>query len=178
MVNTMNRYYLAHHGIKGQKWGVRRYQNEDGTLTEEGKIRKNRNRKLLIGAAAALTAVGVAAYYAKNRKKIDGTVSDFFTQSLYDRGIMERKISAGEKFVKDIIENSKTGYKEGMKSIPKNIGEGIKSGIGNAAKGGPQKLIKTVGVGATMYAGKKALDKMVSKQVASEIYKYGKAKEK
>lgn len=29
--------YLAHHGILGQKWGVRRYQNEDGTLTPEGK---------------------------------------------------------------------------------------------------------------------------------------------
>ena len=31
--------YLAHHGIKGQKWGVRRYQNADGTLTEAGKKR-------------------------------------------------------------------------------------------------------------------------------------------
>ena len=30
---------LYHHGIKGQKWGIRRYQNPDGTLTEEGKIR-------------------------------------------------------------------------------------------------------------------------------------------
>lgn len=28
--------YLAHHGVKGQKWGIRRYQNEDGTLTPEG----------------------------------------------------------------------------------------------------------------------------------------------
>lgn len=30
---------LYHHGIKGQKWGVRRFQNEDGSLTEDGKIR-------------------------------------------------------------------------------------------------------------------------------------------
>ena len=37
--------YLEHHGIKGQKWGVRRYTNEDGTLTDEGlkKYRKNDN---------------------------------------------------------------------------------------------------------------------------------------
>lgn len=32
---------LYHWGIKGQKWGVRRYQNEDGTLTEAGKARYN-----------------------------------------------------------------------------------------------------------------------------------------
>lgn len=31
--------YLMHHGILGMKWGVRRYQNEDGTLTAAGKKR-------------------------------------------------------------------------------------------------------------------------------------------
>lgn len=30
---------LYHHGIKGQKWGIRRFQNSDGTLTAEGKER-------------------------------------------------------------------------------------------------------------------------------------------
>lgn len=30
---------MYHFGVKGQKWGLRRYQNPDGTLTEEGKRR-------------------------------------------------------------------------------------------------------------------------------------------
>jgi hypothetical protein len=33
---------LYHHGILGQKWGVRRYQNEDGTYTSEGAARRKR----------------------------------------------------------------------------------------------------------------------------------------
>jgi hypothetical protein len=35
----MDNNYLAHHGIKGQKWGVRRYQTKDGSLTSAGKKR-------------------------------------------------------------------------------------------------------------------------------------------
>lgn len=76
--------YLEHHGILGQKWGIRRYQNEDGTLTEEGKKRYSvseegsqntktkkklteaQKRKLAIaGAVAIATVAGVTIYKSK-----------------------------------------------------------------------------------------------------------------
>lgn len=45
----MNEYTkeLYHHGILGMKWGVRRYQNSDGTLTSAGKERALKNQKSL-----------------------------------------------------------------------------------------------------------------------------------
>jgi len=43
---TYNDYYLMHHGIPGQKWGLRRYQNNDGSLTVAGKARYYKIRRL------------------------------------------------------------------------------------------------------------------------------------
>lgn len=40
--------FIAHHGIKGQKWGVRRFQNADGSLTKAGKERYNEQNSLSI----------------------------------------------------------------------------------------------------------------------------------
>ena len=44
----MSEYYLTkdellHYGIKGQKWGIRRFENPDGTLTPAGKERYLKN---------------------------------------------------------------------------------------------------------------------------------------
>ena len=45
--------YLCHHGIKNQKWGIRRFQNPDGSLTAAGRIRYG-----VTGAAKAAFKVG------------------------------------------------------------------------------------------------------------------------
>lgn len=52
---TQNFDELYHHGIKGQKWGIRRYQNPDGSLTAAGKERYGtaENLKKAMDAKAA-----------------------------------------------------------------------------------------------------------------------------
>lgn len=66
---------LYHHGIKGQRWGLRRYQNEDGTLTAEGRERygfeeKPSNRLLRSASINRKDASDIrrAAKDAKNEK--------------------------------------------------------------------------------------------------------------
>lgn len=48
--------YLVHTGVLNMKWGVRRWQNKDGTLTEAGKIRYSRKMTAKRKAAAKKAA--------------------------------------------------------------------------------------------------------------------------
>lgn len=58
--------YLAHHGTKGMQWGVRRYQNADGTLTAAG---KEHYRKTVFVSGSSKTQDKGSEYYRRKLPK-------------------------------------------------------------------------------------------------------------
>lgn len=78
MYYTNNEDYLAHHGVLGQKWGIRRFQNEDGSLTTAGKEHYRPDR--VIGnihrafnntsISQRVIGVGLNRGYRRDRKEI------------------------------------------------------------------------------------------------------------
>ena len=135
---------LYHHGIKGQKWGRRRFQNEDGSLTPAGKDRynddviadpKQRNetpeerkkriaRNVAIGTAAAVTAIAAIGYmkYRSNSKALDKISSSAVKEintNLIDINSLSDKdtiIAKGTKFQR-ISSRSFEDYSEKGKQI-------------------------------------------------------------
>lgn len=63
---------LYHHGIKGQRWGIRRFQNNDGSLTSAGKKRAG---DLASEGSKKMTALGKS--YRKHHRLIGGVGSAF-----------------------------------------------------------------------------------------------------
>lgn len=56
-MSNFNEYnYLCHHGILGMKWGIRRYQNPDGSLTAAGKARYGSSNTNSIKKAKTIVA--------------------------------------------------------------------------------------------------------------------------
>lgn len=180
-MNFMNNYYLSHHGIKGQKWGVRRYQNEDGTLTEEGKKRKRRNIAIGVGVTAAAAALTAGVILKNKAIKSEG---DDFIRSLYKTKVMKVPVKKfvsdnaknGKKYVKSLATSVKEGAKEAIKESPMRLGKGVKEGVGAAFENTPKKIIPWVALGAGVYGTGKFLDKHISKEVAAEFRKQAKPK--
>ena len=103
-----NMYYIAHHGIRGMKWGVRRYQNEDGSLTDAGKKRYIRDSGRLTKLNESYKRKQIKAnkaYQKADRKRYGMFGSQKRAQPYYDRANemqykANKKIRKGAKLYK------------------------------------------------------------------------------
>lgn len=120
-------YELYHHGILGQKWGVRRYQNDDGSLTPAGAKR--------YGQPNARTA----KQYKSRLNDIDQAMA-YITKDVHDATLVKGKLSNKQAKLK------KKGKDLGIKDIErKREAEAkLKEAIKNYKKGTKecQKLVK------------------------------------
>lgn len=113
----MDNNELMHHGVKGMKWGIRRYQKKDGSLTALGRYKQyktNKQRKKnLEKAREAKAAKKKAATQPVQKKKSVKEMSDAELQSAIRRLEMEqrynqlspKKVSKGQAAVKRITNN-------------------------------------------------------------------------
>jgi len=68
--------YLAHHGIKGQKWGQRRFQNADGSLTNSGRQRYGVIERTKIRAQGLGQRIVTPFKKAHNAKGVGNKISE------------------------------------------------------------------------------------------------------
>lgn len=156
---------LYHHGVLGQKWGVRRYQNKDGSLTAAGRSHKTntepqsqeRNTKLVkrVATATIMTATVAAGtvYAAKHPEKIANVMNK--VKDIKMKDLSQQAVEKGKNYVKTAIKEASTGVKEGIK-------ESIKEA--------PKKATKAIITGAVLNQAKRALDKAVGEDESTRIF--------
>lgn len=136
----MENYELYHHGIKGMKWGVRRYQNKDGSLTNAGKKRYDESSNTSYSKERAKKAVKVGVAVA------GGLLVAYGTHKLINDPTV---IAKGKNFIESVA-NSTTSN-----SLKSAITSSTEYKLAKAAAGGMKKAGNGVAKGINFVASEK-----------------------
>lgn len=118
-------YELCHWGIKGMKWGVRRYQNKDGSLTPKGKKRYSEPHE---DYARAHDKKPVSQMSTKELQERNNRLQQ---EQNYAR--LTKKTSVGQKAVKAFIATAGTIVAiEGAAKVYQRVGNTALDKIGDA----------------------------------------------
>lgn len=102
---------ITHYGIKGMKWGVRRYQNKDGSLTSAGKTRertKNEKRERSERSKNRRTASLEELTKQISRLETEKKLKSLINEDIRPGRTMVAKIlkSGGEKVLSGVVAGS------------------------------------------------------------------------
>ena len=153
-----NDAYLAHFGIKGMKWGIRRYQNEDGSLSEAGKRRYGQGNKKL-GKFTLPTTTGQMRRDVRKmrRNMVKDTIRGTFSKKsdLRRRDVRPYGPIVG-KAIRTADSFSKQGFKDAMsrnKQVASNYKNYMNTTYGDKyRKAKKRQIVKAIGVGTTLAA--------------------------
>lgn len=99
---------LVHYGVKGMKWGVRRYQNKDGTLTAEGRIRYRLEKSKSVKNLNDVRSGSISYDELKEYQYSGGVMPK--GSSVYRVTHSKDESSNGRKYV-SFVDSDREGYK-------------------------------------------------------------------
>ena len=126
----LNQVELYHHGVKGQKWGVRRYQKEDGTRTALGK--KRRNEVDISSAHDDYKKAHTTKHYSQMSDKELREVNNRLNMERQYAQLNKKEVTAGQKFLSTVVVGSATII--ASRYAQKYMDQGVQFVIGKLAK--------------------------------------------